>query len=287
MECSSAVAVQEWLLVLEQLRLEGRCSAPKFIKPFHLTTLAHVLRTLNLKKLELPPKIAPYADTMQLWDAVGVPSPFPEKNRAPGGRYHPIFALRDVTTIEDTASSLTKLFATVCPDAPTNNAIYTMLCELLGNCYAHSAVTDGLYGLICAQVWPAGNRAQITLADSGIGIRNSLAQNALLSARLETSDACELATEYGVTSKPGQGHSGYGLAIARKLMEQNKGFLLVLSGNEAFSSNAGVARRIKTNSHWDGTLLVIEWNLDTPMDIVSIYKSLPLPEGMDEDDFDF
>jgi anti-sigma regulatory factor (Ser/Thr protein kinase) len=287
MDCTTSRDIQEWLDELMQLKQDGRCAAPRFVKPFHLATLAHMLRTLKLKKLQLPDKIAPYADTMRLWDAVGVPSPFAEKTRAPGGRYHPIHPLRDKSTIEETAASLTQLFATVCPDPQTNNAINTMLRELLDNCYSHSAVTDGLYGLICAQVWPAGRKGQITLADSGVGIRNSLAQNALLSARLEAVNSCELATEYGVTGKPGQGHGGYGLAVARKLLEQNRGFLLVLSGNELFSSTAGIARRFQTKSSWDGTLLVIEWDLDTPMDIVAVYESLPLPEGMEDDDFNF
>lgn len=287
MQCTTTQAVQEWLFDLEQLRSEGRCGAPKFIKPFHLATLAHTLMQLESRKLALPEKIAPYADTMKLWDAVNVPSPFPEKVRSPGGRYHPIQLLKDESTIDATAASLTALFQTVCPDARTNDAICIMLRELIANCYVHSAVADGLYGLICAQVWNVGRRAQIVLADTGIGIRQSLAQNALLSARLNIENACEIATEYGVTGKPGKGHSGYGLSVARRLLEQNKGFLLVLSGNEGFASRYGASTHVKMNTSWNGTLLVIEWSLDMPMDIGAVYRSFPLPEGMDDDDFDF
>jgi len=202
MRCSTPQDVQEWLDQLEVLRTQGRCEAPRFMKPFHLATLAHSLRAANPGQLQLPQKIAPYADTMQLWEALGIPSAFPEKSRSPAGRYHPIELLRDESTIETTAESLTKLFETVCPNARTNDAICTMLRELLGNCYAHSDVKDGMFGLICAQVWNGGRRAQIALSDSGIGIRTSLTQNSLLSAKLESVNSCEFATEYGVTSKP-------------------------------------------------------------------------------------
>ncbi|MEC5159131.1 hypothetical protein [Janthinobacterium sp. CG_S6] len=114
---------------------------------------------------------------MNLWGALGIASPFGDRQRHAAGRY-PIELLRDESGIENTADALVALFKSVCSNARTIDALYTMLREMLGNCYAHSAVTDGVYGVLCAQVWPAGRKAQIALADTGIGIRASLAQNA-------------------------------------------------------------------------------------------------------------
>lgn len=264
-----------------------RCTAPTFIKPFHLATLAHKMRLKNLVSLGLPEKIAPYANTMKLWESLGMSPPELVAQRRASGRYHPIEVLRDPGTVENTAAALVQLLVPVCCDARTIDAVNTMLRELVDNCYSHSDVADGTFGLICAQVWAGGGKAQIAIADTGVGIRTSLALNPRLGPRLASENSCELATEYGVTGKPGKGHSGYGLAVARKLIELNRGHLLVRSGAEGFSWRAGQLTKFNTGRVWHGTLLMIEWDIRTPMDIGEVYRSFPLPEGMTDDDFDF
>lgn len=285
MQSTTSSDVENWLAQLDILQAERKCDGPRFVKPFHLATLAHTLRRYTISQLTLPDKIGDYADTMNLWGALGMASPFGPKDRRQAGRYYPIKFLTDVGTIDDDAESLVALIKPVCSNAQTIDAVQTMLRELIGNCYAHSAVTDGVYGVLCAQVWNGGRKAQIALADSGIGIRTSLEQNQKLFDRLNAENSCELATEFGVTSKPGQGHQGYGLAVARKLLEQNHGVLYVRSIKEGYLVCPRGNRNIPTKSQWNGTLLVIEWDLDEQMDIGSVYDSFPLPEGMSDDDF--
>lgn len=286
MEQLKSLEVDEWVEELGILCRERRCRGPRFVKPYHFATLAHVLRRDRATQLNLPDKIASYAQTMNLYAAVDIPSPFGPFERNPAGRYHPIELLREEATVEPTATALVELFKPVCPSAPTLNAVYIMLRELLGNCHAHSEASDGLFGVVCAQVWSGGRKAQIAIADSGVGVRHSLMGNAQLLNRLKSENSCAMATEYGITSKPNH-HSGYGLHIARRLMEQNRGVLYVRSGTEAFYTSGSRHNSYRTKSYWDGTLLVIEWDLDRPMDIGAIYKTFPLPEGMTDDDFDF
>ncbi|WUR14702.1 ATP-binding protein [[Empedobacter] haloabium] len=284
---TSGPDIEYWLNQLKLMQMMRECEAPRFLKPFHLATLAHILRQEGVGALALPKKVGDYADTMQLWDALEITSPFGPKNRQAAGRYYPIQLLRDETLIEESADALKELFQSVCDSPETLDGVHTMLRELIGNCFAHSAVKDGLYGVICAQVWQGGRKAQIALCDSGIGIRASLSENALLLEKLQHSNSCDLATEYGITSKPGKGHSGYGLAVARGLLQQNLGMLYVRSGNEVFRVCRGRASSATVADQWAGTLLVIEWDLDNPVDISALYDSFPLPEGADDDDFDF
>jgi hypothetical protein len=287
MEYTRAEEVEIWLQQLKYLEQQKKCEAPYFLKPFHLATLAHRLRLRALKALALPEKIGPYANTMNLWGALGIEPPREILSRHTAGRYYPLELLRDSNKVDDTADELVKLFKSVDCDETTVDAIHTMLRELVGNCYAHSDVKDGVYGVICAQVWGGGKKAQIAIADTGIGIRGSLTQNLDLLHRIKVSNCCEMATEYGVTSKPGKGHSGYGLAVARNLMEQNNGALFVRSGAEAFCLRSGQVQTFNTKYHWDGTLLIIEWDIYGPMNIGEVYDSFPLPEGMTDDDFNF
>ncbi|MEN2673365.1 ATP-binding protein [Herbaspirillum huttiense] len=261
------------------------CDAPRFIKPFHLAILVHYLKRQGANHLSLPEKIESYANTMNLWGALGLAAP-KEITRI-GGRYHPVEILENREEVENVANKLIALIGDICTNEATTDALCTMMRELLDNCYSHADVENGPSGYVCAQVWAGGKKAQIALVDTGIGIRTSLGLNATYMQRLSSENACEMATEYGVTGKPGKGHSGYGLAVARKLLEQNGGVLYVRSDSEAFLVNQGEILASNTKSRLHGTLLVIECDLDAVMNIRDVYDSFPLPDGMTDDDFDF
>lgn len=287
MEKTHINEVTNWLNNLSQLEVNQNCPAPNFLKPFHLAMLTHRLRLRKLKNLDLSEKIQTYANTMNLWECLSIPPPGQIQSRKPAGRYYPLQLLKDRSVIEDVAEQLAVLLRPVCCNATTIDAVDTMMRELIDNCFSHSAVDDGVYGVICAQVWGGGRKAQIAIADTGVGIRESLLDNLCLMEQLQEGNSCELATQFGVSGKIGKGHSGYGLALARGLIEQNDGTLIVISQNEVFFLQGNSTRSFELMQPWHGTLLIIEWNLDMPMDLGPLYKSFPLPEGMTDDDFDF
>jgi len=165
--------------------------------------------------------------------------------------------------------------------------LFVALTEILGNCFAHAAVTPNCKGMTCAQTWPRGNLVQIAVVDPGIGIRASLSENDRLKPRLSKENACELATELNVTGKPNAGHSGYGLTVAKELMAHNGGNFVLMSGTEAYRRQADrEIRRDLPGASWHGTIVVLEWRTDRPLDIGAVYESWPLPEGMTYEDFD-
>ena len=127
--------------------------------------------------------------------------------------------------------------------------------------------------------------AQIAIADLGIGIRQSLASNTTVVSELENANACELASRYGVTSKP-EHHSGYGLALARELMTRSGGQFMVFSGGEAYVSGNHGDNSVAMPAEWPGTLILLEWKLDRPLRVLDVYRDWPLPEGIDDDDVD-
>ncbi|MEP6879008.1 MAG: ATP-binding protein [Nitrosospira sp.] len=285
MKGTSHEDLEHWINQLRQLERTRHCDAPRFIKPFHLVTLAHILREKKASNLKVPSKLSSYANAMNLWGALKTDPPDNIAFRQPSGRYHPIELLEDRHMVDRLSDHLVDLFAKGNVDSTTLNALGIMFRELIDNCYSHTNVEDNVYGAICAQVWVMGGKAQIALADSGTGIRNSLAQNTLLTERLARENACKLATEYGVTSKPGMGHSGYGLTVARRLLEQNQGTLFVRSLNEGFMVTGKKSKVFHMLPFWYGTLIIIEWDLKNKMHIGEIYDNFPLPEGMTDDDF--
>ena len=150
--------------------------------------------------------------------------------------------------------------------------------ELIENTYKHAFVQSNLHGLVCAQSWPKGNLAQVVFADSGIGIRQSLFENPKLEEMLAANNACQIACELGITSKP-NAHSGYGLALTRGLMKQSKGSMLLLSQHEGYYTSEAndVAFEVPP---WPGTLIILEWPINQTLSVNEVYEKLAATRGV-------
>jgi anti-sigma regulatory factor (Ser/Thr protein kinase) len=276
--------VAGWITSVDELVRSTKCHGPGFFRPYHFLVLAMAMKRAG-GTVELPEQLTRYAARMKLWDAIDQPSPVNVGEYNPAGRFHPIEPLLDQNTVDDTSNSLVEIFRRAGISDTAVDGARTVLMELLGNCFAHAETESGLHGLACAQYWPNGDMAQIAICDSGVGIRYSLAQNNDLLYDLARENACELATKYSITSKPGKGHSGYGLTLARDLMEQSDGTIFVVSHGEYFSSSQGVTKRGGLDTPLQGTLVILEWDTRTPLNLAQVYKAWPLPEGMNDDDY--
>ena len=280
-----------WLQTLEAFRNTGACAAPGFLMPYHFVTLGLMLKEVRAGQLGLPPEIEGYAARMKLWDAIGLESPVKVSGGPRGTHFHALTPLVDLNKVGDVAIDLSNLVTShvgkPCNEE-TASSLYTTLTELLGNCYHHARMEDDLHGLVCAQTWYQGRRAQFAIGDSGIGIRASLSENADLKKRLDSGNACSLALRLGISSKLGNKHSGYGLTVAKDLALQTPGSsLIVLSHGEAAVAKGGaraVTEYTKLKHGIAGTLVVFEWDMKTPLDIKGVYAGWPKVEE-DGDDF--
>lgn len=278
-----------WHKHLKQLKEERFCPSPGFLMPYHFVTMALLLKQEGAGHVALPDEITEYAARLKLWEAIGLQSPVVVPSEPRGSRYHELTPMESLGDVDNVASNLARMLtsnASACSQESGEN-IFIMLVELLGNCYHHARASDGLHGLACAQTWYRDSRAQFAIADSGIGIRESLAESADLAKRLRQNNACDLASQYGISSKLGKGHAGYGLTLARDLAERTPGSMLfVQSCSEAiFIEN----RRLKVIDKFDhaitGTLVVFEWDMGRALDLESVYRSWPNPEADDNEFF--
>jgi anti-sigma regulatory factor (Ser/Thr protein kinase) len=273
-----------WSEVFRRPASGEQFQGPNFLRPYQFALLgAELLRRGPETTIRMPDYLVGYAARMRLWQATGRECPVTVRERNPGGRFHPLSPIRAEADVENTATAVTDVFRQAgTRDAETIQAISTVLSEIFGNCYFHSESATDIRGLACAQTWPAIRLAQIAVADIGIGIRASLAANPAYADRLASGNALELATELGVTSKPHGAHAGYGLAVARQLMEMHDGRLLVVSGNEAFGASNRGYRRKNLDAAMPGTLVVLEWNTAEPLNIGKVYASWPTSGDVDE-----
>ncbi len=286
MQKTSVRDITSWIENINNGLTGGACFAPNFLKPYHFVTLALELKRYQEKDLQIPDELANYAATMGLWDAIELPSPVPLSKNKRATTFLPIEPLKTLHTVQNSAEKIMGILKSHCVDKNTAESLSCMLLELLENCFAHAAIETGLHGLVCAQPWSNGKLAQIALVDSGIGIRNSLGQNPELRSRLDGENCCELATQYGITGKPEKGHTGYGLTLARDLIEQNGGNLIIISKSELFQSCEKKGQKQYCELPWHGTLIIMELNTDRALDSADVFNKWPLPKGYTNEDFD-
>lgn len=273
-----------WLSEIQKVSW-GQTQCPCFLKPIHLVTIGLAVKQCGRKDLYLPPELASYASRMKLWEALNIPAPYQINDLSSKGRFLPVHRF-DLST-RDVVSVTTELISIINKTASEEYRTSLNICieELVNNFFDHANSDDELPCLIAAQSWPKGKLVQVAIADAGIGIRNSLSENTHLQDTLETQNACTLASTYGISSKPNKGHSGYGLALAKDLMKQANGSYILVSGNELYSTTENKAISSKLQYPWDGTILVLEWSLDSELNSKSVYNNWPLPDGFENDDF--
>lgn len=184
---------------------------------------------------------------------------------------------------------LSKMGGSEDPTSEIARTIGTTLAELIENFQRHAETSS--VGLVCAQFYPEheyqDSRQQhrfrpgaieIAIADTGIGIERSLRAVPEHAARIDAgADPCELATQFGVTSKAGK-HSGYGLWVTRRLAERNLGTFVLLSGSSNFNVMRGRPRSERLPASWPGTFVGMRLNLHRPVDINEVYAEIPLLE---------
>jgi anti-sigma regulatory factor (Ser/Thr protein kinase) len=282
MDRTSIDDIAWWVAQLEKGRTQEVFEGPQFVRPHHFVALACEVHRRRATTIKVPERLQGYAARMRLWQSVGLECPTPVNERNPGGRFHPLTPISSEATADDLAESVKGLFqACGTNDQKTLSAIGTVLSEIFSNCYFHADAGATICGLGCAQSWPHAQLAQVAVADIGIGIRASLGANPAYHGRLARENANALATELGVTGKPQGRHSGYGLALARQLMEKHDGNLLIVSGTEAFRAQSHEHQVRELPSPWAGTMVVLEWDMARPFDILSVYNEWPSDEESD------
>jgi hypothetical protein len=272
---------------VKELEEEGTTTkTAAHFRPYHFVLLALSMSRRNIQRFSMQgyeANVVQYACRMHLWKALGLEPPADVRERDHRGRFRPLTALNDPETVETVSDDLASLFQD--SGAESVRSISGAVSELVDNCYSHSDIGAGLRGFVCAQRWPNGNKAQIAIGDSGVGIRHSLSAIQEHRDALQRENSCELATRYSVSSKLGKNHAGYGLTLARDLIANNAGAFFLVSGDEYYACKRGADDRGALPSHMPGTLAIIEWNTHVPLSARAVYDGWTMEN--DDDDFDF
>jgi anti-sigma regulatory factor (Ser/Thr protein kinase) len=160
--------------------------------------------------------------------------------------------------------------------ATSNAAVYALTYELAANVLRHS---ESNRGIAIIEFNPARHQLTLAIADTGIGIRASLAHNPDLA---QTDDLSAIVTAMGAatTGEPGTG-AGMGLYLAHKVIQDNGGTILVRSGkacrklSPAVKNSTGLA-------NLQGTLVAVKIRTDKSLDYGRVDQELSEPAGISD-----
>ncbi|WP_367110355.1 hypothetical protein [uncultured Psychrobacter sp.] len=167
--------------------------------------------------------------------------------------------------IEERSKHLAQI---LCQQEDTNlvNTLTFSIREIIRNVYEHSNSKNIQY---CAQYWPTYNKVEISIADDGIGLKESLKANPFVEVKND-SDAIQQALMPAISSKNYKGaridksdpwhNSGFGLYMNSRICRLGGSFL-VCSGSHSIKLFESNKEHVDLNHVCKGT--VIKMVLDT------------------------
>ena len=221
-----------------------------------------------------PAASLPYLVRMGLYDRLGVPAPTQVVEHEPAGRFIPLTQVRDNDELQSFIVDMIPLL-----HAPEESGpIKYVVSELVRNVFEHSRSLDG--AIVCAQYFAKSRRLSIGVADTGRGIRASLAESHMTGSDLE---AIQLAMQPGITgTSPNFGgneyNAGAGLFFTKSIARASRNFFVLYSGTALFKLRKGpeVASRDlnpdprldRATRHadlpsWPGTAIGIDLGIDS------------------------
>ena len=203
-----------------------------------------------------------YVSRMDYYKILGIEHPEGFRRHPGGDRFIPMSLVEENMSINDTAAALRNVIMAHLPfsESAMDAADYAFG-EILDNVIQHSAAD--VPGVTAAQYYPKSSRVEICVADCGVGIPASMAENplylgltnqGLLEKALQPNEGQYIGrSEFGTNKVSG----GVGLSIAAKMCATLGGSLWVVSyGASIGVSNSG-ARRVG-DLYYPGTVVVMD-----------------------------
>ena len=140
--------------------------------------------------------------------------------------------------------------------------------ELINNVFHHAR--SATKAIVCAQSYDQKREVELSVVDSGRGIRASLMDNPELGGRFSTPrEAIELAVQPQVTGRP-EDNTGEGLFFTLEFLKENRGCACVHSEEGRLRIKYGQPL-FQDGAFWPGTLVALRFRTDRPVDTASLF----------------
>lgn len=256
------------------------------IHPMILSMIAALGIKISPDKIrcdDLEAKSKHYLERMGLFDFLGIESGIHITKHEAAGRFVPLTQIK-------TSEELTKFITEVTPllhlEPVYAEPLRYILSELIRNVLEHSLSEYG--AIVSAQYYSKSNTIRIGIADTGVGIWQTINQSYNPKDDL---DAIRLALMPGITGttkrEGGTEHNaGAGLFFIKSIATVNKDFFLIYSGNAMYKLLKRKGERMVLHADplkdrhskrddlptWKGTVVGIDLSLDTTREFSFLLK---------------
>jgi anti-sigma regulatory factor (Ser/Thr protein kinase) len=169
-----------------------------------------------------------YLARMGLFKMLNIESNIQYVEHDPTGRFIPI---TKILTSEDLTRFITEMIPLLHLTPEPAKTIGHIISELARNVIEHASAKNG--AILCAQYYKKSNSIRIGIADTGVGIKQTINQSYSAKDDLE---AIKLALQPGITgttNKEGgtEQNAGAGLFIIKSIASVNRDFFVIYSGS--------------------------------------------------------
>ncbi|KAF0133649.1 MAG: ATP-binding region ATPase-like protein [Candidatus Saganbacteria bacterium] len=259
------------------------------VHPVVLSIIAALGLTLKKENIicgKFEAKSKHYLVRMGLFKILNIQSDISLVEHEPAGRFIPINQIW-------TSNELTRFIEEMIPllhlEPEQAKTIGYIVSELVRNVIEHAATKNG--AIICAQYYKKSNSIRIGIADTGVGIKETINQSYNTKTDLE---AIQLALQPGITGttkREGgtEQNAGAGLFFIKSIASVNRDFFVVYSGNGFYKllkkpPSAGIRLnadpmrdRHSDDSHmpyWRGTIVGIDLSLGQTEEFSSLLNAI-------------
>jgi anti-sigma regulatory factor (Ser/Thr protein kinase) len=257
-----------------------------FVHPVVLSMVAALGLTVDSKYVitgEIKARSGHYLPRMKLFDFLGVDSGISISEHESAGRFIPLTQIKNSDELTEFLKDMIPLLHL---EPKHVDPIRYIVSELARNVLEHARTKDG--AILSAQYHKKSNTIRVGIADTGIGIKESINQS--WGARTDL-EALKLALTPGVTgtTKREGGtefNAGAGLFFIKSIAHVNRNFFVIYSGNAMYKLLKRKATGIILHSnpdsdqhserqdlpYWNGTVVGIDISLDTTSEFTALLE---------------
>ena len=251
------------------------CSNLAFVSPTGMAALLAVVETLFAsdpgRSIGFVPSKAKgvnaYMQRMGLFDMLGLEAPAQGRRDLRGE----LCELRRIDDLDGVQTVVPELLAIAEAQLQLEpgvfDAMQLSLSEVAENTVAHAQT--GRPGIVCAQTYGKLREVEFAIVDAGIGILASATRVPDL-AQASDAEAIGWAIKLGTTSKTGP-HTGYGLFMTRRMIENNRGTMWVYSGSGLVRIRRGKVAPLGANP-WRGTIVTLRFRTDRAISVKEVLE---------------
>lgn len=255
----------------------------RFIYPSGIVVLASLIAWLSQEcrcHVEVVPPhssdVQRYLCRMDFYQELGIELLEDFRRYDATGRFQEMIWLRDESNIDEVAASLTKI---ILADADMNESLKISLqysiAEIGSNIFHHARSPIG--GFLCAQKYPRQRIVEVAIADCGIGVRGAMSQRYTEFHSPESAGAALLkAIQRNITSRP-ENNTGQGLFFTTEVIRANGGQASIQSEHVMLVVTPQ-ANTIRSRPSWQGTVVCLQFQLDSEADLVALFNRYYPPE---------